>query len=164
MFNVLGSPNAEYLPRLSRRWREYVRSFPFTPKRTFPSLFPNASPDAVDLLDQMLAFDPSSRISVEAALGHPYLHFWHDASDEPSCPTPFDNGFKNEDYEPKFTRQTDVIRKMFLEEVTRFRQLVHKQPSQEQHTQGEEQQAGTTPIPQGGSKSAEDPQPQKAYG
>src|SRR5271169_2495144 len=88
ILHILGTPNEETLSRIgSPRAQEYVRNLPFMPKRAFPSLFPNANPDALDLLDQMLAFDPSSRISVETALEHPYLHIWHDASDEPGCPT-----------------------------------------------------------------------------
>lgn len=35
-------------------------------------------------------FDPDRRISVVDALSHPYLASYHDESDEPSCPAPFD--------------------------------------------------------------------------
>jgi mitogen-activated protein kinase 7 len=126
-------------------------------KRPFPSLFPNANPDALDLLDQMLAFDPSSRISVEAALEHPYLHIWHDASDEPGCPTTF-----NFDFE--VVEDVGDMRKMILDEVARFRQQVRILPGQQQHNQGMVQQTGAVPIPQaGGQWAAEDPRPQEAY-
>ena len=80
ILHILGTPNEETLARIgSPRAQEYVRNLPFMAKRPFPSLFPNANPDALDLLNHMLAFDPSSRISVEEALEHPYLHickFW----------------------------------------------------------------------------------------
>ena len=88
ILHILGTPNEETLGRIgSDRAQEYVRNLPFMAKKPFPALFPNANPDALDLLDKMLAFDPSSRISVEQALEHPYLQIWHDASDEPECPT-----------------------------------------------------------------------------
>jgi mitogen-activated protein kinase 7 len=75
ILHILGTPNEETLSRIgSPRAQEYVRNLPFMAKRPFPSLFPNANPDALDLLNHMLAFDPSSRISVEEALEHPYLH------------------------------------------------------------------------------------------
>lgn len=38
---------------------------------------------ALDLLYQLLRLDPSKRISVEAALEHPYLATLHDPEDEP---------------------------------------------------------------------------------
>lgn len=90
-------------------------------KVSFQALFRNANPDALDLLDKMLAFDPSQRISVEQALEHRYLHIWHDASDEPTCPTPFDFHFEIVD-------DIQQMKKMILEEVHRFRQLVRQQP------------------------------------
>jgi mitogen-activated protein kinase 7 len=157
ILHILGTPNEETLSRIgSPRAQEYVRNLPFMPKRQFPSLFPNANPDALDLLDRMLAFDPSSRISVETALEHPYLHIWHDASDEPGCPTTF-----NFDFE--VVEDVGDMRKMILDEVARFRQQVRVQPGQ----QGQYQNlggAGAVPIPQGGGWKTEDPRPQEAYG
>ena len=95
ILHILGTPNEETLCRIgSPRAQEYVRNLPHMAKRPFPTLFPNANPDALNLLDHMLAFDPSSRISVEEALEHPYLHIWHDASDEPGCPTTFNFDFE----------------------------------------------------------------------
>jgi mitogen-activated protein kinase 7 len=159
ILHILGTPNEETLSRIgSPRAQEYVRNLPFMPKRAFTSLFPNANPDALDLLDQMLAFDPSSRISVETALEHPYLHIWHDASDEPGCPTTF-----NFDFE--VVEDVGEIRKLILDEVARFRQQVRIQPGQHSHAQNMVQQAGQVPIPQGGgSWGAEDPRPQETYG
>lgn len=125
-------------------------------KRAFSQLFPNANPDALDLLNRMLAFDPSSRISVEEALEHRYLQIWHDASDEPPCPTTFDFAFEVVEDVPE-------MRKMILAEVQRFRQLVRVQ---QPHTQtgampGQVQQ--NVPIPDNsGQWSHEDPRPQEA--
>lgn len=48
-------------------------------------MFPAANPLAIDLLQQMLTFDPAKRISCEQALNHPYLAVWHDPADEPVC-------------------------------------------------------------------------------
>jgi mitogen-activated protein kinase 7 len=159
ILHILGTPNEETLSRIgSPRAQEYVRNLPFMPKRSFPSLFPNANPDALDLLDQMLAFDPSSRISVETALEHPYLHIWHDASDEPGCPTTF-----NFDFE--VVEDVGEMRKMILDEVAQFRQQVRVQPGQQQHGQPMVQQTGTVPMPQGnGGWGDDDPRPQETYG
>jgi len=153
ILHILGTPNEETLSRIgSPRAQEYVRNLPYMPKRLFPTLFPNANPDALDLLNHMLAFDPSSRISVEQALEHPYLHIWHDASDEPGCPTTF-----NFDFE--VVEDVGEMRKMILDEVARFRQHVRIQPGQQASGTGPQ-----VPIPQGGQWGAEDPRPQEAYG
>lgn len=156
ILHILGTPNEETLRRIgSPRAQEYVRNLPFMPKKPFPALFPDANPDALDLLDKMLAFDPSQRISVEQALEHPYLHIWHDASDEPDCPTTF-----NFDFE--VVEEVGEMRKMILDEVLRFRQLVRTAPSA--GGQGAAQQI-QVPMPSaGGQWTAEDPRPQEYIG
>ncbi|KAK4140607.1 cmgc mapk erk1 protein kinase [Dichotomopilus funicola] len=138
ILHILGTPNEETLSRIgSPRAQEYVRNLPFMAKKVFPALFPNANPDALDLLDRMLAFDPTRRISVEEALEHPYLSIWHDASDEPDCPVTFNFDFEVVD-------DVGEMRKMILDEVFRFRELVRTVPGTA--GQGAGQQGGV-PVP-----------------
>jgi mitogen-activated protein kinase 7 len=125
------------------------------PRKQFSDIFPKANPDALDLLNRMLAFDPSSRISVEDALEHKYLQIWHDASDEPPCPTTFDFAFEVVEDVPQ-------MRKMILDEVQRFRAAVRQVPQQPQNYAGQQQQA-QVPIPQNaGQWAQDDPRPQEA--
>lgn len=65
--------------------QDYIRSLPIKPRVPFSTLFPHANPLAIDLLSQMLCFDPAKRISCDQALNHPYLQVWHDPTDEPTC-------------------------------------------------------------------------------
>jgi len=55
-------------------------------KPTYPlaRIFKNANPDAIDLLSNLLVFDPEKRFTVQQALAHPYLANLHLPSDEPS--------------------------------------------------------------------------------
>jgi len=48
----------------------------------------------LDLLEKMLKFDPSDRITIEEALEHPYLEAYHDLDDEPIHHSPFDFSFE----------------------------------------------------------------------
>ena len=73
----------------SDKARRYIRSLPVSPRVDFAKLYPDAYPSAIDLIDKMLAFDPSNRITVDEALSHPYLASLHDVDDEPSASEPF---------------------------------------------------------------------------
>lgn len=159
ILHILGTPNEETLSRIgSPRAQEYVRNLPFMPKKPFASLFPNANPAANDLLERLLAFDPASRITVEEALEHPYLQVWHDPSDEPNCPTPFDFAFEVVD-------EIADMRHMILDEVSRFRQQVRSgQSAQNQDNWARQDQAGQVPMPPSGMPDqwkAEEPRPEE---
>lgn len=56
-------------------------------RANFRSLYPDASPKSIDLMERMLQFDPRKRITVEEALRHPYLAQLHDPASEPSAPS-----------------------------------------------------------------------------
>lgn len=64
---------------------DYISALPAKKKVPFSHLFPQASAEACDLLDKLLVFDPSSRLTVEQALAHPYLSVLHCEDDEPVC-------------------------------------------------------------------------------
>ena len=157
ILHYLGTPSESTLARIgSPRAQEYVRNLPYMSKIPFQQLFPRANPDALDLLDRMLAFDPSQRIGVEEALEHRYLAIWHDASDEPPCPTTFDFGFE-------VVEEVPEMRQMILAEVRQFRNSVRAP----QHMQfaGQGPQAGQqVPIPDGYNRAYEDPRPQEMAG
>lgn len=169
ILHYLGTPDETTLSRIgSPRAQEYVRNLPFMPKADFAALFRSANPDALDLMDRMLAFDPSRRISVEEALEHRYLAIWHDASDEPSCPSTFDFTFEVVD-------DVGEMRRMILDEVLRFRQHVRHQPNDQipqlsvpqsalQPQQQPQSQNGVPMPPAGFDRGYSDPRPEQASG
>ncbi|TNJ29519.1 Kinase, CMGC MAPK [Giardia muris] len=56
--------------------------------RALSEIYPNAPPDALDLLKKLLHFNPAKRLTAEQALEHPYLTKFHDRATEPSAPRP----------------------------------------------------------------------------
>ncbi|KFX89260.1 hypothetical protein V490_07142, partial [Pseudogymnoascus sp. VKM F-3557] len=52
---------------------------------------------AVDLLEQMLVFDPRKRVKATDALAHEYLSPYHDPTDEPAAEEKFDWSFNDAD-------------------------------------------------------------------
>ena len=92
MNETIGSPTAEELRDcVNPKARQFMDSLPFYQKVPFDQIFPGADPDEIDLIQKMLTWDPTERITVEAALEHPFLEKLHDPYDEPvSFPvTPF---------------------------------------------------------------------------
>ncbi|PRQ17603.1 putative mitogen-activated protein kinase CMGC-MAPK family [Rosa chinensis] len=92
---LIGSPDDASLGFLrSDNTRRYVKQLPQFRRQQFSARFPNMSPGALDLLEKMLVFDPTRRITVDEALCHPYLSSLHDNNDEPVCPRAFHFDFE----------------------------------------------------------------------
>merc|ERR1719226_232835 len=90
ILSILGSPGPEDLNCIiNEKARSYLQSLPFKPKIPWDRLYPNAHPQALDLLERMLTFNPHRRIKVEEALAHPYLDQYYDPQDEPVAQEPF---------------------------------------------------------------------------
>jgi len=86
----------------------------------FESFFPpDTNPLAIDILKKMLKLHPDDRISVEAALRHPYLKDFHGQMPEPEMDALFDFDFERADT-PLDTElsKADVQRLMFTEMLT----------------------------------------------
>ncbi|TXT08813.1 hypothetical protein VHUM_02941 [Vanrija humicola] len=120
ILNLLGTPTEDTLRRVgSPRAQDYIRSLPIKPRVRFQTLYPGATPQALDLLEKLLCFDPAKRIGCQEALEHPYLAVWHDPIDEPVCEAPFDFSFERED-------SSSGMRDLIIDEVRSFRQLVRQ--------------------------------------
>lgn len=91
ILDVLGTPEEDVINRIgSDKAQHYIRSLPVKKAVPLWKLLPTADVQALDLLQKMLSFDPSARISVPDALAHPWLASYHEETDEPDCPTAFE--------------------------------------------------------------------------
>jgi len=97
IFAVLGTPSKEATDKIqNEKYRNYLRSLPQYERKPFSEIFPQANVKAIDLVEQMLVLDPEKRITVDAALAHPYLAQLHDPDDEPISSKLFDDDFDEE--------------------------------------------------------------------
>lgn len=60
-------------------------SLPPTKPKRLRDVFPTASDDALDLLKNLMHFNPHKRLTAEQALKHPYVAQFHNPDDEPVC-------------------------------------------------------------------------------
>ncbi|KAI9285133.1 kinase-like domain-containing protein [Umbelopsis sp. AD052] len=110
-WNTMASPTViEYIHNL----RSPDGSPPPTDPVDFRSLYPQCSPNGIDILTQMLHLDPAKRITVDQALRHPYLADFRDPEEEYDCPMSFA-------FEPfEKVDSIDELRELIMKEVHAF--------------------------------------------
>ncbi|KXN68118.1 MAP kinase 1 [Conidiobolus coronatus NRRL 28638] len=117
ILDVLGTPSMDDFYAIgSKRARDYIRGLPFKRKIPFNTLFPNASPLAIDMLEKLLAFNPRKRITCEEALKHPYLEQYHDPEDEPIAPPVPESFFDFDRYKEQLSKEQ--LKVMIYDEIT----------------------------------------------
>jgi serine/threonine protein kinase len=117
IFGVLGTPNGrEDMNFISNeKAYAYIKRLKKRPKIPFSEIYPSANPQALDLLEKMLMFNPRKRSTVDEALQHPYLEDLHLPESETVCRQKFDFSF-----EDRLTDRASLQAYMF-DEVAAFR-------------------------------------------
>jgi len=72
IFRTLGTPTDEMWPGVSS-YRDYKMTFPKWAPRPLSRVVTDLEPDGLDLLAQMLVYEPGKRISAVEAMKHPYF-------------------------------------------------------------------------------------------
>jgi len=86
VLELTGKPNSEDIESIqSNLASTMLESMPAIKTKSFKAMFPNASSKALDLLQKLLQFNPNKRITVEEALEHPYVAFFHHPEEEIVC-------------------------------------------------------------------------------
>ncbi|XP_051533221.1 mitogen-activated protein kinase 9 isoform X2 [Myxocyprinus asiaticus] len=126
VIEILGTPPLEFMNRLMETVRNYVMNKPQFPGVSFDELFPDwafpsetehdkiKTSQARDLLSKMLVIDPESRISVQEALNHPYIHVWYDPA-EADAPPPQISDKQLEEREHSIEQWKELIYKEVMD-------------------------------------------------
>ncbi|CAI5724960.1 unnamed protein product [Hyaloperonospora brassicae] len=72
IFRTFGTPNDASWPGVTKL-RDYAPTFPKWKRKNTCELFPQIDESGLNLLESMLRYDPSTRISAKEALRHPYF-------------------------------------------------------------------------------------------
>lgn len=93
---MLGTPDPTVVRSIcSENTIKFVESLPLRQKIPYSQKI-QASPEAIDLLERILVFDPKSRITAQEALLHPYFQGYQE---EEQGPAPsFDWSFTSAEY------------------------------------------------------------------
>jgi mitogen-activated protein kinase 15 len=86
VMEITGRPSAEDIEAINSPLAQtMLESLPPSKSRRLRDVFPTASDDALDMLKNLLQFNPTKRLSADAALRHPYVAQFHNIDDEPVC-------------------------------------------------------------------------------
>ena len=97
IIEVLGTQKDEDLGFISNASAiNFVKQFKNIPKKDFKKILKAANPNAVDLVEKMLVFNPEKRYSIEQCLNHPYLKSMREDMEDPIF-----NGKLNLDFDEK---------------------------------------------------------------
>eukprot|EP00030_Apusomonadida_sp_AF-17_P001581 a1887_57.p1 GENE.a1887_57~~a1887_57.p1 ORF type:complete len:410 (-),score=162.80 a1887_57:18-1220(-) len=111
----LGSPLDEDIAAIkSERARKYMLSLPRKAPVDLSRVFPRATPEAIDFMCGLLAFNPDRRMTVEQALAHPFMADIHDPEDEPVCHERFEFSFE------RMELNSSIVRRLLIEEALSY--------------------------------------------
>nr|CCC94245.1 putative tyrosine protein kinase [Trypanosoma congolense IL3000] len=128
IIDVIGTPPEEDINSVgSQAAQKYLKKKTFRPPPNWESLYPNASKEALDLLQRMLVFHPNKRITVEEALRHPFLKELYDERDELVTVSHFDFD------EAQHKTVKDVKWAVYDESVLYHKTHPKTAPAQQQH-------------------------------
>ena len=105
IIEVLGSQDVNDLNFISNpSAKNFVMQFKNIPKKDFKKILNCENPNAVDLVEKMLVFNPEKRYSIEQCLNHPYLKNMREGIEDPI----FD-GKLNIDFEDKKITMSELF-------------------------------------------------------
>ena len=116
IFDVLGSPTEEDCSFITDpKALEYIKAFPPKKRINLQERYPDATDEAIDLLNKILAFNPFFRITIDECLNHPFFAPVRDPSLEVTAALPAKLLFETD---RNLNQQR--LREHFIEEISYY--------------------------------------------
>jgi serine/threonine protein kinase len=116
ILELTGTPSIEELRFITdKSSTAYLRSFERKPRKNLAEKYPYSSPSLVRLMEGMLQFDPSRRLSVKEALSNSYFDTIRDLDKEKDA----DFNLRH-DFEENEDLTCEELRPYFLREILEF--------------------------------------------
>eukprot|EP00927_Polykrikos_kofoidii_P042155 TRINITY_DN3600_c0_g1_i1.p1 TRINITY_DN3600_c0_g1~~TRINITY_DN3600_c0_g1_i1.p1 ORF type:complete len:373 (+),score=60.35 TRINITY_DN3600_c0_g1_i1:177-1295(+) len=96
ILHVIGTPSEDdmsWLPPRSPARTFITKKVPISTKVDWTTIYPKASPAAVDAMEKMLTFSPVKRADISECLSLPYFQYLHMPEDEPKAAAPVNWAF-----------------------------------------------------------------------
>ncbi|CAG9331755.1 unnamed protein product [Blepharisma stoltei] len=116
IFEVIGTPTAEDISFITDdKALLYLNSFGEREKKSLQMIYPHSNRNLIDLMEQMILFNPRRRISCIEALRNPYFDDIRDQNKEIDAEVPADFEFEHIE---NITAQQ--LREFFIQEIMRY--------------------------------------------
>jgi len=144
--DIMGTPTESDIRTIRGAYaRRVLRSLPYRPAKPWRQVFPNASGAAIDLLQRLLVFDASKRLTAEEALDHPYLRDLKTPIRDMKVETPLNSEFE---FDQLTSPKMMPMRQMIYNEI-----MLYHDPSS---ALAQERGRGISRKPSFGSSSSRD--------
>lgn len=106
ILDLLGSPTDEYMEYICAKGiPSIVKNLPKKEKKDFSVMFPNFTPDELEVLEKALTFDVRKRATAAGILELDYFNELHDNTDEPVSEVKFDWSFNEINYTLQYLKE-----------------------------------------------------------
>jgi mitogen-activated protein kinase 1/3 len=116
IFDVIGIPSDQELSIITdEKALIYIKSFAYRERKSLSLIYPHSHPSLINLMEKMIIFNSSKRITCEEALADPYFDAIRDTIKERKAEIPADFEFE---HIPDVT--IPQLREYFIQEIIRY--------------------------------------------
>mmetsp|Transcript_9660 Transcript_9660/g.18901 ORF Transcript_9660/g.18901 Transcript_9660/m.18901 type:complete len:419 (+) Transcript_9660:8077-9333(+) len=116
IFDIIGTPSEDDTNYITDdKAMLYLKSFTHRERKSLRLIYPSSDQSLIELMDSMLFFKPSIRITFDQALTHPYFDSIRDPSKEMLAEVPLDFEFERIE-----NMTVETLRSLFVQEIMKY--------------------------------------------